>query len=107
ETIGQLTSKLALPRVEVLSLEGVHGLLVAAVMLSVADEIPNQPTAQTGHPRARCTHLYRFKSRPLPDASPPAVLVGIGSRVAQVDRVESCHRVRLQAAHGALVLRRK
>jgi hypothetical protein len=82
ETIGQLAPKPTLPLIEVLPLERVHGLLVAAVVLSVAYEIPNQPTAQTSHPVARCTHLYWFKSGLLADASPPSVLVGVGSAVA-------------------------
>ena len=70
ETVGQLAPKLALPLVEVLPLKGVDGLLVAAVVLSVADEVPDQPAAQTGRLRPGCAYLDRSKVRLLPDARP-------------------------------------
>jgi hypothetical protein len=96
ETIGQLTPETALPCVEVLPLKRVQSLPVAAVVLSVADEVANEPTPQTSRLRPGCAYLYGSKGRLLPDASPPGVLVGVGSRVTKVDRVESCHRARLR-----------
>ena len=48
----------SLPLVQILTLKGVHGLTVAAVVLAVSDEVPDQPAAQTAGLRPRCPNLY-------------------------------------------------
>jgi hypothetical protein len=100
ETVGQLTSETAFPLVEILTLKRVHGLLIAAVMLSVAYEVPNQPAATTGRLRPRCAHRYRSLGGLLPNACPAHLFVRIGPWVAEIDRVEPCHRVRLQGSQA-------
>src|SRR5829696_4131270 len=96
EAVGQLTPETALPLIEILPLERVHGLLIAAVMLSIADEIPHEPAAEAGGSRPGGTHLYRPSSGLLADARPPGLLVRVGFGTPQVDGVQPCHRARLR-----------
>ena len=44
---GELTAEPCGPPVQILALEGVHGLTVAAVVLDVADEVADHTAAQT------------------------------------------------------------
>jgi hypothetical protein len=71
-----------LPLVEILALEGVDGLLVATMVLSVPDEVSDQPAAQTDGLWSRRANLYWFKGRLFPDTRLSGGLVGVRSRVA-------------------------
>ena len=60
ETVRELAAQPAFPIVEVFALEGVDRLIIAAVMLAVANEVPDQPAAQACGLRPRRPYLDRL-----------------------------------------------
>ena len=80
QPVGQLAAQAGLPGVEVLALEGVDGLLVAAVVLGVPDEVPDQAAAEPAALGPGGPDLHRA-GRPgrLPIPVDFAVLYGFGS----------------------------
>jgi hypothetical protein len=71
-----------LPLVEILALEGINGLLVTTMVLSVADEVSDQPAPQTDGLRPRSANLYRVKGRLLCNTRPSGGLVRVRSWLA-------------------------
>ena len=79
ETVRQFAAEPALPLVEIFTLEGIDRLIVAAVMLAVTDEIPDQPAAQSGgfSPGPRTSTGSLIGCLPIPVH--PVSLYGLGS----------------------------
>ena len=77
---GSSRSRRVCQSVEVLALEGVHRLLVAAVVLGVPHEVPDQAAAEPAALGPGGSDLHRTGHRALADARRPGVLVqGFGS----------------------------
>ena len=67
EPVGQLPAQTLLPAVQIFPRERVHGLVVAAVVLAVADVVTDQSTAQPGLLGPGCAYLDRSVDRALAD----------------------------------------
>ena len=95
EPVRELTAEPGGPPVQILALEGVHGLTVAAVVLDVADEVADHAAAQTAVLGSRSPQLHRTALRLLADAGGLGLLVRVGLWTTHVDRAEIGHRTSL------------
>src|SRR5215213_370246 len=94
--IRQLAHQLLLPCVQILTGVRIDRLAIAPVMLPVTDEVPHQAAPEPDGLGTWSTYLDWFLERLLTDTGGLVLLVGVGLRPPDVDRLQERHRARLR-----------